>query len=87
LDETGHEGSSTVAVHDPRRGLVSRSDADFGGLERAGNGTSRAARTASIDEALGPLAAPPRGCGGGLTKNKATRILSDAGGAVLPHMR
>jgi hypothetical protein len=58
-----------------------------GGSKRTSEGTSRAARETSIDEALGPSSTPPRGCGGGSAKSKAAQILSDTLGAISPHMR
>jgi hypothetical protein len=70
LDETGREGTSMVAAQGPPIGPVLRSHMDFRGLERAGDGTSCVARRASVDEALGPSSAPPRGCGGSSTKKK-----------------
>jgi hypothetical protein len=40
---------------------------------------------ASMNDTLGPSTAPPRGHGGGSTRNKAARVLSTAPGAILPH--
>jgi hypothetical protein len=38
-----------------------------------------------MNDTLRPSTAPPRGHGGGSTKNKAARVLSTAPGAILPH--
>jgi hypothetical protein len=66
---------------------MSHSRVDFRGPEKTGEGTSCVAKGASVDEAPGPSYAPPRRCGGGSAKNKATQILSDAVEAISPCMR
>jgi hypothetical protein len=72
LDEAGHTSHPRV---------------NFGGSKRTGEGRSQAAKGASVNEALGSSSTPPRGCGGSSTKNKATLILSNAVGPILPLMR
>jgi hypothetical protein len=87
LDKAGHEGISAFAARSPWRGLTLHTHVNFRGSERMGEGTSHAARGASIDEALGSSSTPQKGCGGGSTKNNVARILLDAVEAIPPRMR
>jgi hypothetical protein len=82
LDEVGPEGTSAVPMQDRQRDLPSRSRVDPRGLRGLGENSPR------VDQGISGLSSPPlRGCGGGSTKNKATRILADASGAISPRMR
>jgi hypothetical protein len=48
---------------------------------------TKRAEKALIDETPRPSSAPPRGYGRGSVRSKATRVLLDAPGAILPHTR
>jgi hypothetical protein len=87
LDKADHEGTSAFVARSPRRGPLFNPRANFQGTERTGEDTSCAIGKASEDAALSPSSIAPKGHGGGSMKNKATQILVDAPGAILPQMR
>jgi hypothetical protein len=50
-------------------------------------GMREATEGAFLGQALRQSSAPLKGCGGGLAKSKATQILTDASGDILPCMK
>jgi hypothetical protein len=88
-------GSSSISIRElwpsidqlDEAGQASHSLVNFRGSKGTGEGTSRAARGASVDEASSSSSALPRDCGGGSVKSKVVRILSNAIRAISPHMR
>jgi hypothetical protein len=68
-------------------GETSHLCADPQGSRRKGEGSLCVDRIALTDGIPGSSFAPPCGCGGGSTKNKAAWILANASGVILPRMR
>jgi hypothetical protein len=88
LREADHECTSTTATQRHREDSASRPQPSSKGSKGEGReGAVNAAKKTLLDQAPGPLSAPPKGCGGGFVRSKATQILSDTPRDILPRMK
>jgi hypothetical protein len=77
INDAGCEGTSATATWSHQENSPTRPSSARSNRETT-KGVVHTTRRASLDDASVPLFAPPRGCGGGSAKSKATRILWDA---------
>jgi hypothetical protein len=88
LHEADCEGTFTTTTHSHLEASTSHPQLDARGSRRERwEGTRDVAKSALLDQALGPSFAAQKSYGRGSTKKKAARILSDIPRDILPHMK
>jgi hypothetical protein len=87
-----HEGTFTIVTHCCLEASTLRplSGAAGGGAlkkRKIKESMRDATKNVVLEQAPGPSSTPPKGCGGGSAKSKATQILTDTTRDILPRMK